>query len=351
MGILHPQECYFLEKFISAEHFAETRDAIIAYIDAHEEALARYKREMPLNTRKLPQWQQADMVWENRVMPNIRPMKERYMKAYILRTHNDIKAFDIGHAMSNISKGIVEFWNGWMTEYEINKISALESVAKKLDRRLSMTLRGSWDDGDLTYTGCGSLYSNIELPAKIPCYKLDPSVRIEIGQNPEQTGFYLPDIKFAPARFIPEDFGQPVPASQGIRRSNWSDPDTGEKDYSWEETEWTETGWTLIRRVEGEFIDVPPEGFFPKGLPEELYNWPEKEKLLRQAEPTRITAYSGETSPHSGRWGTFIDGSLRYAHVKQGQALPEYEDKESKLHRTLWSLLERDDKGSVFINS
>ena len=66
------------------------------------------------------------------------------------------------------------------------------------------------------------------------------------------------------------------------------------------------------------------------------------------AEPTRITAYSGETSPHTGRWGTFIDGSLRYVHVKHGQALPEYEDKEGKLHRTLWSLLERDDKGSVY---
>ena len=76
-------------------------------------------------------------------------------------------------------------------------------------------------------------------------------------------------------------------------------------------------------------------------------------KLLpdEHAEPARITAYSGDTSPHSGRWGTFIDGSLHYIHVKQGQALPEYEDKESKLHRTLWSLLERDDKGSVFINS
>ncbi|MGP6445794.1 type VI secretion protein ImpA, partial [Rahnella aceris] len=55
-----------------------------------------------------------------------------------------------------------------------------------------------------------------------------------------------------------------------------SDPDTGEKDYSWEETEWTETGWTLIRRVEGEFINVPPDGFFPKGLPEELYGWSDK---------------------------------------------------------------------------
>ncbi|AEX52608.1 ImpA family protein [Rahnella aquatilis CIP 78.65 = ATCC 33071] len=69
------------------------------------------------------------------------------------------------------------------------------------------------------------------------------------------------------------------------------------------------------------------------------------------AEPARITAYSGETSPHTGRWGTFIDGSLRYVHVKHRQTLPEYEDKEGKLHRTLWSLLERDDKGSVFINS
>ena len=147
MGILHPQECYFLEKFISAEHYAETRDAIIAYIDAHEEALERYKRELPLNARKPPQWQQADMVWENRVMPNIRPMKERYMKAYILRTHSDIKAFDVGHAMSSISRGIVEFWNGWMTEYEIEQISALESKASKLDKRLSITLRGAWIEG------------------------------------------------------------------------------------------------------------------------------------------------------------------------------------------------------------
>jgi hypothetical protein len=66
------------------------------------------------------------------------------------------------------------------------------------------------------------------------------------------------------------------------------------------------------------------------------------------AEPTRITAYSGETSPHTGRWGTFIDGSLRYVHVKHGQTLPEYEDKKGKFHRALWSLLERDDKGSVY---
>ena len=349
MGILHPQECYFLEKFISAEHYAETRDAIIAYIDAHEEALARYKREMPLNARKLPQWQQADVVWETRAMPNIRDLREHFSKRYIQRSHNNPEAFRMGNAMGYIQKGIVDFWNGWMAEDEIEKISALESKASKPDKRLSITLRGAWIEGNLTYIH--SMYDKSELPKTIPRYELDHSVRIESGDVPTQTGFYLPDINFAPARFIPEDYGQLASARQGTQRSDWVDSETGQKEYRWLESQWAKTGWTLIRRVEGEFVDVPPEGFFPKGLPEELYNWPEKEKLLRQAEPTRITAYSGETSPHSGRWGIFIDGSLRYAHVKQGQALPEYEDKEGRRHRTLWSLLERDDKGSVFINS
>ncbi|MCW2105576.1 UNVERIFIED_ORG: hypothetical protein M2402_002744 [Rahnella aquatilis] len=350
MGILHPQECYFLENFISAEHYAETRDAIIAYIDAHEEALARYKREMPINTRKLPQWQQADIVWESRVMSNIRPLKERYIKAYILRTHNDVKAFDIGHAMSNINKGIVEFWDGWMTDQEKDKIRHHEYQASELDKNLSITIWGEWEEGRLTYSdNCVRPY--IKIPKKIPLYILDSSVRIEKGDVPIQTGIYLPDVDFSAARFLPADYGESPDARQGIQRNEWFDAETCKHRFSWKESKWAKTGWTLIRRVEGEFIDVPPEGFFPKRLPEELYNWPEKEKLLRQVEPVRLTAYSGETSPHSGRWGTFIDGSLRYAHVKQGQALPEYEDKESKLHRTLWSLLERDDKGSVFINS
>ncbi|WP_255414166.1 Imm72 family immunity protein, partial [Rahnella sp. AA] len=76
----------------------------------------------------------------------------------------------------------------------------------------------------------------------------------------------------------------------------------------------------------------------------------ESEYFLDDAENNRITAFGGEISPHTGRWGTFIDGSLRYVHLKQGQKLPDYEDKEGKLHRALWSLLERDDKGNIFVN-
>jgi type VI secretion system protein VasJ len=280
MDVLHPQECYLLEKFISPEHYAATRDAIIAYVDAHEAAFARYLREMPRNNRKLPLWQQADMVWGNRVLPNIRPMKERYMKAYILRTHDDIEAFNIGHAMSNINTGITDCWDGWMTREEIENISELETLAFRLDKRLSTTLDATWDEGNLTYDGEG-VYTLKDIPSRIPRYELDTSVRIELGETPNQTGLYLPDIDFAPARFIPADYGQPASARRGVKRSDYVSK-IGKRSYSWADSEWAKTGWTLIRRIEGEYIDVPREGFFPEGKPEELYNWPKREQLLLQ---------------------------------------------------------------------
>ncbi len=347
MAVLHPQECYLLEKFISPEHYAATRDAIIAYIDAHEAAFSRYLREMPLNSRKLPLWQQADMVWGNRVLPNIRSARERYTEAFILRTHNDIKAFNIGHAMSYIGKGITECWDGWMTEEEIQKISELNSRAAELDRRLSATLDAIWDEGELTYSG-KSIYTDNVIPARIPRYELDTSVRIELGENPVQTGIYLPDIDFSPARFIPADFGEPPETRRGITRSDYVSRD-GKRSYSWKESEWAKTGWTLIRRVEGEFIDVPPEGFFPEGKPEELYNWPQREKKLLQEERKRITCWSGVFAPFSGRWATIINGTTQYTHTHAGQVMPEFEDKHGNKHRACWSLLERDDGGNVFV--
>ncbi|WP_312229636.1 type VI secretion protein ImpA [Pseudescherichia sp.] len=280
MAVLHPQECYLLEKFISPEHYAATRDAIIAYIDAHEAAFARYLREMPRNNRRLPLWQQADMVWGNRVLPNIRSARERYTRAYILRTHNDIEAFRIGHTMSNINKGITECWDGWMTQAEISKISDIESIAFKLDSQLTETISGGWEEGRLTYRA-EDIIKATPLPARIPRYELDPSVRIEANEKPVQTGIYLPDIDFAPACFIPSSYNLPPEARQGIERNIYTNRD-GKTIYSWRDSEWAKTGWTLIRRIEDEYIDVPYGGFFPEGKPEELYNWPQRKPAENQ---------------------------------------------------------------------
>ncbi|MGC0938964.1 type VI secretion protein ImpA [Pantoea agglomerans] len=346
MAILHPQECYLLEKFILHEHYAATRDAIFAYINAHEAAFARYLREMPLNNRKLPLWQQADMVWGNRVLLNIRPMKERYMQVYILRTDNDIQVFNIGHAMSNIGKGIAECWDGWMTKQEIETISELQGTASILDQQLSTTISGGWEEGRLTYRA-ESIISASPLPAEIPRYELDHSVRIEANEKPVQTGIYLPDIDFAPACFIPASYHLPPEENMGIERSDYVGID-GKPGYSWKESEWAKTGWTLIRRVEGKYIDVPPGGFFPEGKPEKLYNWPQREIELSHEERERITCWSGAFAPLDGRWATIVNGTKQYIQIHTGQIIPKFEDKHGQKHPACWSLLERDDGGNVF---
>jgi len=346
MAVLHPQECYLLEEFISPEHYAATRDAIIAYIDAHEAAFARYLREMPLNNRKLPLWQQADMVWGNRVLPNIRDLKEHFIIRTIQRINNNPEAFHMGAAMSYINKGITECWDGWMTKEEIEKISEIQMIASKLDQQLSSTIFGSWEEGRLTYRSENIISAN-PLPSKIPRYELDHSVRIEADEKPAQTGIYLPDIDFSPACFIPENYNHPPEARRGIERSDYVGID-GKPSYSWKDSEWAKTGWTLIRRVEGEFIDVPPEGFFPEGKPEELYNWPQRETKLLQGKRERIICWSGASAPFDGRWATIVNGTTQYAQTRAEEIMPEFEDKHGQKHRARWSLLERDDGGSVF---
>lgn len=77
----------------------------------------------------------------------------------------------------------------------------------------------------------------------------------------------------------------------------------------------------------------------------------ESEYFLDDKPGKRITAWSGAPSPHSGRWGTLIEGTTGYAQVIQGQNMPEFKDTRDKSHHALWSLLERDDNGDVYLSS
>ena len=344
MAILHPLECYLLEEFSSPQQFAATRDAIIAFIDAHEAAYARLQRELPVRIRSEPQWMQGDVVWGSRVLPNIRPSRERYIKAYILRTHNDPEAFcHVGHTMSNFSRGISEFWDGWMTEEEKEQIWKADCLAAELDKKLTLTVSGWWEEGDLTYFN-NYLYKPKELPKRIPRYMLDKNVRVEKGEKPSETGIYLPDVDTAPAQLLYPNSDTPNPpvSRQGVKRRERTNPD-----FHWQESRWAETGWTLIRRVEGEYLDVPPEGFFPNGTPDELYNWPEREKDYLTREGEYISAWSGEPSPHSGDWSMFTGSEMKYVSLGQGHMLPYLAGRNDAPERVCWTLIKRDDNGSV----
>ena len=343
MAVLHPLECYLLESFSAPEHFAATRDAIIDWIDAHEAAYARLQYQLDPRRRNKPQWQQGDVVWGSRVLPNIRPDRDFYIKAYVHRVNNDPLAFKAGRSMKSNNRGMSEFWDGWMLEQERQRISLLRDEATKLDKRLGATVGGHWDEGHLTYNGQDRVFRLTELPQRIPRYELDLSVRVEKDERPKHIGIYLPDVDFAAAHLLyPTEWtegGQQV--RRGVRRSTWVNPDTGKRDYDWNESELVETGWTLIRRVEDEFIEVPERGFFPKGEPDELYTWPEREAQFIRRDGVFITALSGEPASHTGKWSIFGRKGFEYLDLQKGQRLPHKDEQSVK-----WTLIARADGGS-----
>jgi hypothetical protein len=66
-------------------------------------------------------------------------------------------------------------------------------------------------------------------------------------------------------------------------------------------------------------------------------------------DPVRITRWTAEIAPYAGRWATTVNGTSQYWQSREGQALPLFTDIYGKQHRACWSLLDREDKGSVYI--
>lgn len=72
--------------------------------------------------------------------------------------------------------------------------------------------------------------------------------------------------------------------------------------------------------------------------------------------PIRITAKSGEICPYSGRWVTIAGGHQQFIDIRQGQEMPEATQYQSNMYApeiripAAWSLLQREDGGSVYVN-
>lgn len=74
----------------------------------------------------------------------------------------------------------------------------------------------------------------------------------------------------------------------------------------------------------------------------------DEENAGKSWEPVRITCWTDDIAPQAGEWATIVNGTTQYTQTRQGQNMPAFEDKDGKKHRACWSLLKRDDSGSVF---
>lgn len=83
----------------------------------------------------------------------------------------------------------------------------------------------------------------------------------------------------------------------------------------------------------------------------------ESEYFLDDAPGKRITCPSGELCPHSGHWATIAGGHQQFIDVQAGQLMPEATKYQSNMYAdeihlpAIWSLLRRDDEGSVYVKT
>ncbi|WP_409310925.1 hypothetical protein [Pectobacterium sp. B1J-3] len=343
MAILHPQECYLLERYTSEDYYRKRWEAYSAFIEHCEQQLEQYVQQLPANQRSRPSWEQIDIIWQNRVLPNLRGTLMELSGSYIERQHNDPNAYITGGGIRGDNKGLTDYWpEGWMSAEALQRYSDLFRLGLIYDKMVSGTVSSSWKDGNLTYLYSEEYFGPLDLPAQLPVYELDPLVVMGPNDPVKVAGIYLPDVEFASAQFFHSFSYLPHVSPQGKERSDYISPE-GEIDYHWKEIENVPSTWTLVRRVENQFIPVPAEGFFPTGHPDELYRWPERESGLRNSGKRNLTLPTGTSCPHSGIWTTYQAGRIVRQHFSQGDILPEWQDTATQKRAIHWTLLERDD--------
>ena len=309
MAQLHPQEIFLLEYFSSVEYLRKVRDAWKAFVEHNERCLDEFMHHLPTDLRRRHVSRQGDIVWNSVVMPNFRATLAALEQGCIELANGDPSGYWKGGGVSSDFKGQLEYDREWMSEEDQGIYSTLISAALKLDNNFGYTIMGTWDEGNLTYGYAPEAFGPLDLPARIPRYQLDESVQMNTGEEIPMTGIYLPEARNAAARFI---YIIPSQVEDAPEVTVWTEKD----EYGdLAADEWQSTRWTLVRRVEGEFIDVPPEGFFP-----------ENSLVTGRCE-------ANHRCPGTGYWWTpACENSRR--RFEEGEIMPEFPD--SQYGSTIW---------------
>ncbi|CNK34301.1 Uncharacterized protein conserved in bacteria [Yersinia pseudotuberculosis] len=75
----------------------------------------------------------------------------------------------------------------------------------------------------------------------------------------------------------------------------------------------------------------------------------DKDEIGKSDDPVRITCWTDETAPYAGQWASIVNGATEYIQTREGQKMPMFVDKNGNKHHARWSLLKRDDQGSVYV--
>lgn len=302
---LIPQEIYLLERYTSLDYFGQMRDAWSSMVKAGDDALDVFMRNLPPDYRSRPLHHQPDIVWGERVLPNLRWTLTGLNNGFDQLSHGEWDALQLSGNIITAQTGI---WRGydidWMPEPLRNIFDQQGRIAGINASNIRFTILSRWITGTLSNEYTELDRGPLNLPVEQPVYKINSNIKIRTGQLVPKNGIYLPDIEKSCAQALAHGYEAPT-ANFG------QNPVTTQREGAAPVT------WTLVERISDE-----GGGFF--GQKDSSFS-----KSLRLRTP------GGQPCPQAGWWYTPAEtGHRRY--FKAGTLMPVIESSSYGLTFWLW---------------
>jgi hypothetical protein len=189
---LIPQEIYLLERFCSLEYYVEMLNAWAKMVEAAEEALRQFTLNLPPDLRSRPLYEQYDITWGERVLPNFRSTLASLEAGYIMLKNGDLSALGFGgNVKSAINGQTSDYPTDWMPKDLEKQFWDWQLIAGNIGFNLYRTESAGWYMTDLT-TRYHEVRGPLNPPASWPQYRLNPKVTVKTGDTVKESGIYLP---------------------------------------------------------------------------------------------------------------------------------------------------------------
>ncbi|MFT3721558.1 hypothetical protein [Pseudorhodoferax sp.] len=242
---LIPQEIYLLERYTSLGYFGEMRDAWEMMVKAGDDALDAFMHQLPADYRSLPLHQQPDIVWGERVLPNLRWTLAGLNNGFIQLSHGEWDALQLSGNVKTAQAGMWRDYDiDWMPEPFKTIFDEQERIAGIYASNISFSVLSGWLVGSLSQRYKELTRGPLDAPTTWPIYKINPNVRVRTGDLVPRNGIYLPDV----------DDSCPQALVQGYEATEANigrDPVTTQRQGEAPAT------WTLVERIADEGGGVP----------------------------------------------------------------------------------------------
>ena len=179
------------------------RDAFAQMLEAAEYALELFVNDLPFDYRNRPINRQPDIVWGERVLPNLRSTLDSLNVGYQELLQGDLIAIRYGTNVKSDFRAInMDYDIDWMPKQQQLDYDQWQREASLRAFNMEITSYFGWCIGDLMEDYSTESRGPLNPPESWPIYRFNPKYSVELDEIVPVAGIYVPDRADASAQVL-----------------------------------------------------------------------------------------------------------------------------------------------------